>query len=146
MCVCVCVYVCVCVCVDEPWSQILITDMKHLYKLTSNLSFWTRLWLNKCCHTSTCHFSFIHEANDGNFIYKFVGFWHFQEPWGRLTISVETWLDPLHSCLLVHVLQAGEDHDAVGQTALHQEMERVPAERQTPWMIRHIIDLTFIIF
>lgn len=36
----------------------------------------------------------------------------------------------LLSYLLVHVLQAGEDHHTVGQAALHQEMEGVPTETE----------------
>lgn len=37
----------------------------------------------------------------------------------------------LLSHLLVHILQAGEDHHTVGQTTLHQEMEGVPVGRDT---------------
>lgn len=37
----------------------------------------------------------------------------------------------LCSLLLVHVLQAREDHHAVGQTTLHQEVEGIP-ERWRP--------------
>lgn len=37
----------------------------------------------------------------------------------------------LLSYLLVHILQAGEDHHAVGQTTLQQEMEGVPVGRDT---------------
>lgn len=33
--------------------------------------------------------------------------------------------------LLVHVLQASEDHHTVGQTALHQEVEGIPVKRKT---------------
>lgn len=36
-------------------------------------------------------------------------------------------VDFLH--LLVHVLQARKDHDAVGQATLQQEMEGIPVER-----------------
>lgn len=31
----------------------------------------------------------------------------------------------------MHIFQAGEDHHTVGQTALHEEMEGVPAKRNT---------------
>ena len=30
----------------------------------------------------------------------------------------------------MHVFQAGEDHDAVGQTGLHQEVEGVPGREE----------------
>lgn len=50
---------------------------------------------------------------------------HNPEIWGRECVMCARMVR-IYLLLLVHVLQAREDHHTVGEATLHQEMERIP--------------------